>query len=79
MDHITAPYWTIRHPDATGTVIARFDTEGGRLLPDSISEHDDFVVVPVADREALTNTTIDHSGLTAAEKQRLRDAFGIVP
>jgi hypothetical protein len=78
MQEVTHTYWVLRHPDTTGDAIARFDTGGGFLLPDTISEYDDFVVESVADRQALTATTVDQSGLTDSEKQRIRDVFPIL-
>lgn len=68
-------YWIIRSPSSQGAVVARFDTAGETAIPEVIAEYDGFVIQEVADRSALTDTTIDHSGLTEDEKDLLEDVY----
>lgn len=70
---VTAPnrFWVVRKPDASGTVVAKFDTAGETevVIPDSC------VAYSVPDRTSLENQTADESVLTAEEKQIL----GVLP
>jgi hypothetical protein len=75
MHHIQYDYWVIRYPDTNGAVVARFDTNGGMIIPDSIAAYDSFVIESVADQEALINTTIDQTALTESERDQLSDIF----
>jgi hypothetical protein len=60
----TAPgrFWIVVH--TSGNVIAKFDTAGETLIPDSVADYSDFSVVEVADRLTLATKTIDQSALT---------------
>jgi hypothetical protein len=75
--HISSAYWCIRHT-GTDAIIARFDTSGGREIPDSVATYDSFQIESMPDLEALRNTTIDQSVLTDSEKQRLSKVFPII-
>jgi hypothetical protein len=78
MQQINHEYWLIRHPNSDGSVIAKFDTAGKKLIPKSIAEYDKFVIDPVYDRAELAQASIDQSGLSSSEKGRLRDVFSIL-
>jgi hypothetical protein len=75
---ITSEFWLIRHPDPSGAVIARFRDHCPRPAPDTIVEYDDFIIETVPDRATLQATTLDQSGLTDSEKQRLSKVFPII-
>lgn len=70
-------FWVIMHPSSGGDVIAKFDTAGRSLTPDTIAEYDDFTVVEVADRSELASNTVDQSALTDAEKDRLETVYPV--
>jgi hypothetical protein len=71
-------YWLIRHPGADGTVVARFATAPTWFIPDPVGEYEQFHIKSVPDRKTATATTIDQSGLTDSEKQRLSQVFPII-
>lgn len=75
---ISHTHWVIRHPNASGAVVARFQIPGGRTVPQPVAEYDNFVIEALPDQTALLNTTIDQTGLSAAEKQRLADIYPIL-
>lgn len=62
-------WWIVRHPTSGGAIVAKFD--GVSTVPDSIAEYGDFVVQEVAGTSALTDKTVDWSGLSDSEIDRL--------
>lgn len=70
-------YWIIRHPSSTGSVVAKFDTDGDTLIPDAVADYSDFTISQVSDRATLESHTIDQSGLTSAEKDRLSEVYPV--
>jgi hypothetical protein len=73
-----SPHWVIKHPDATGSVIAKFDIGGPRTVPKSIHDYDDFVIETIADKQSLAALAVDQSGLSDGEKDRLSDVYPIL-
>lgn len=70
-------FWIIRSPSNTGAVVAKFDTAGETRIPDEIADYNDFVISQVADRSAVASETVDHTGLTDDEKDRLRAVYPV--
>lgn len=66
---VNAPnrFWIVRKPDASGAIVARFDTPEGA----EVSIPDTCTAYSVADRATLEGTTVDESVLTTEEKQIL--------
>lgn len=68
-------YWIIRHPSSQGAIVAKFDTQGETRVPQEIVDSDDFRIQQVADRSALVDKSVDHSGLTDDELALLRQVY----
>lgn len=71
-------HWILKYPDSAGSVIAKFDIGGARTVPESIHGYDDFVIETVADKQSLSALSVDQSGLSDAEKDRLSDVYPIL-
>jgi len=71
----TAPgrFWIVVH--SNGDTLAKFDTAGETLIPDSVADYSDFTVVEVVDRLTLATKTIDQSALTQDELNRLSQVY----
>jgi hypothetical protein len=75
---ITHTHWVIRHPGAGGSVVARFQIPAGRTVPQSVADYDNFTIETMPDQSALLETTIDQSGLSESEQDRLADIYPIL-
>lgn len=73
MTYISYTTWIIEH-DPSGATIAKFETPGGREIPDKIEESPDTTITQVTD---LSNYTVDHSPLTDTEKEILEQIYPI--
>jgi len=72
---VSNKYWIIRYPSDKGAVVAKF--EGEVVIPDSVADHSEFVIQSVASRSALTDATIDQSGLSGEEKELLGEVYPV--
>ena len=71
-------YWIIRHQDQSKPqTVAKFDTAGEIQIPDGVANHDTFNVLEVSSRSTLTDQTIDHSVLSANEKDLLSQVYPV--
>lgn len=56
----------VRYPDDQGAIIAKI-AGTNLLIPDEVHEYSGFKFIQVPDASALTDKTVDRSGLSAEE------------
>jgi predicted amino acid dehydrogenase len=68
--------WTVvRYPDADGQVVHRLANRP--LVPDEMADHPDLVIQSVADASALSDATVNRSGLPQGVQDLLSEHFGV--
>jgi len=71
-------FWIIRYQNQSKPqVVAKFDTPGGTVIPDSVANHESFNILEVPTRSDIADKPVDHSVLSGEEQDVLSGVYPI--